>query len=192
MWSIVKHWIDPVTRSKIHLIKGNPTSSLLAAIDTEQLPKEYGGNCNSCLNSPQCAKRFSIQEFAELLPLKSSDVELRKQMKKETIKAGKKFAFNFEVEAAGEAVEWVWQQEGAIKDDIDWSVVFTPHGAASAQPASSASAAPASSAAGAAAAGATVAGEIQVCAKCRIENTGAFMPQGSWIAPAKGTITFTW
>jgi hypothetical protein len=56
LWNFVKHWIDPVTKSKIFVIKKGPetATSLLHHIDSDQLPHEYGGNCHSCPTSPHC------------------------------------------------------------------------------------------------------------------------------------------
>ncbi|CAF1153064.1 unnamed protein product [Rotaria sordida] len=56
LWDIVKHWVDPVTKAKIIVIKkGSGTSTLLLQhIDSDQLPHEYGGSCNSCSAAPNC------------------------------------------------------------------------------------------------------------------------------------------
>ncbi|CAF1486419.1 unnamed protein product [Rotaria sp. Silwood1] len=56
LWDLVKHWIDPVTKAKIHVIKKGPQTStaLLQHIDSDQLPQEYGGTCHSCPTSPDC------------------------------------------------------------------------------------------------------------------------------------------
>jgi len=56
IWNLVKHIIDPVTKSKIILIKkGSDMSAvLLQHIDSDQLPPEYGGSCQSCATSPDC------------------------------------------------------------------------------------------------------------------------------------------
>ncbi|CAF4058250.1 unnamed protein product [Rotaria sordida] len=56
LWDIVKHWFDPVTKTKIIVVKkGSGTSTLLLQhIDSDQLPHEYGGSCNSCPTAPNC------------------------------------------------------------------------------------------------------------------------------------------
>ncbi|CAF1292445.1 unnamed protein product [Rotaria sordida] len=53
---VMKHWFDPVTKAKIVVIKkGSGTSTLLLQhIDSDQLPHEYGGSCNSCSTAPNC------------------------------------------------------------------------------------------------------------------------------------------
>ena len=43
LWKLVKGWIDPVTRAKIHVIKGDPKETLLEYIDASQLPAEVRG-----------------------------------------------------------------------------------------------------------------------------------------------------
>lgn len=56
LWNIVKHWLDPVTQTKIIVIKRGPetASQLLHHIDASNLPSEYGGTCNSCSKFPDC------------------------------------------------------------------------------------------------------------------------------------------
>jgi hypothetical protein len=56
LWAIVKPWLDPVTKAKIIVIKKGPetSTSLLQHIDANQLPSEYGGNCQLCPTSPDC------------------------------------------------------------------------------------------------------------------------------------------
>ncbi|CAF3429760.1 unnamed protein product [Rotaria sp. Silwood2] len=56
LWDLVKHWIDPVTKTKIMFLKKGPETSvtLLQHIDSDQLPHEYGGSCHSCPTSPDC------------------------------------------------------------------------------------------------------------------------------------------
>jgi hypothetical protein len=55
-WSLVKPWLDPVTKRKILVIKKGPETSttLLQHIDSDQLPQEYGGSCHTCPTSPNC------------------------------------------------------------------------------------------------------------------------------------------
>ncbi|CAF1375848.1 unnamed protein product [Didymodactylos carnosus] len=56
VWNLIKHFIDPVTKSKILVIKKGPETSkiLLENINSDQLPSEYGGTCHSCSTSPDC------------------------------------------------------------------------------------------------------------------------------------------
>ncbi|CAF1376068.1 unnamed protein product [Adineta ricciae] len=56
LWSIVKHWVDPVTKTKILILKKGveTTTTLLQYIDADQLPKEYGGSCQSCSTTSEC------------------------------------------------------------------------------------------------------------------------------------------
>ena len=56
LWNLVKHWLDPVTKAKVTVIKKGPETSttLLQHIDSDQLPQEYGGSCHSCPTAPDC------------------------------------------------------------------------------------------------------------------------------------------
>ena len=123
LWNIVKGWIDPVTRSKIHVLKGDPRETLLAHIDASQLPAEYGGTCNSCPNSPDCCKSYPLSEFVALLPLRESELAEAGLLVPETVKSGKNHKATLEL-AAGEVAEWFWTLKE--KEDIDWSVEFVP------------------------------------------------------------------
>ena len=105
IWNIVKGWIDPVTRSKIHIIKGDPSARLLESISAENLPAEMGG---SAPNIPE----FSLHELLEVLPLKEADQGPDGfDLTLVDIRAGKKFDVSIECEAAGQVVEWYWKQD---------------------------------------------------------------------------------
>ncbi|CAF1664886.1 unnamed protein product, partial [Didymodactylos carnosus] len=62
LWNLVKHWFDPVTKAKIFVIKKGPEtlSTLLQHIDSDQLPREYGGSCESCPTGPNCIASHSL------------------------------------------------------------------------------------------------------------------------------------
>ena len=154
IWAIVKGWIDPVTRSKIHVIKGDPAKTLLAAIAPEELPKEYGGTADEC-------KEYTLAEFLEAIPLKEAEVQ--GELRTEIVKHGKRFSQKIEGEA-GEVIEWFWKQ--ADKDDIDWSVVFTPRAAGGAP--------------------------VTVSSECRIVGAGGVPAVGSYQLKESGTLTLEW
>lgn len=122
IWAIVKNWIDPITRAKIHVIKGDPKEFLLQHFDANQLPAEYGGTCNTCPNSPDCCKQFTLQDVADILPLREEELELTAAH----IKAGKNVHVTVDI-AVGEVFEWFWTIKD--KDDVDFSVVFHPSAA---------------------------------------------------------------
>ena len=54
IFSFIKKWLDPVTVNKIHVLGGGYKSELLAQVDPENLPKQFGGACEcpgGCANS---------------------------------------------------------------------------------------------------------------------------------------------
>ncbi|KAJ7663012.1 CRAL-TRIO domain-containing protein [Mycena rosella] len=46
VWAMIKPWLDPVTVAKIDIIGSGYKDKLLAQIDAENLPKEFGGTCS--------------------------------------------------------------------------------------------------------------------------------------------------
>lgn len=44
-WNVIKAWLDPVTREKIHILGSGYQQELGAQIPAENLPKRYGGTC---------------------------------------------------------------------------------------------------------------------------------------------------
>lgn len=45
VWNVIKAWLDPVTREKIHVLGSGYKKELLAQVPAESLPKRYGGVC---------------------------------------------------------------------------------------------------------------------------------------------------
>lgn len=45
-WNVIKAWLDPVTREKIHILGSGYKQQLLAQVPAENLPKSYGGTCD--------------------------------------------------------------------------------------------------------------------------------------------------
>lgn len=45
VWNVVKAWLDPVTREKIHILGSGYQDELRAQVLPENLPKRYGGLC---------------------------------------------------------------------------------------------------------------------------------------------------
>ncbi|KAJ7713583.1 CRAL-TRIO domain-containing protein [Mycena maculata] len=45
VWSFIKPWLDEVTVAKIDILNSSYKDKLLAQIDADNLPKQFGGNC---------------------------------------------------------------------------------------------------------------------------------------------------
>ncbi|KAF7327484.1 CRAL-TRIO domain-containing protein [Mycena kentingensis (nom. inval.)] len=45
VWAVIKPWLDEVTVKKIEILGSGYKDRLLAQIDADNLPKEFGGNC---------------------------------------------------------------------------------------------------------------------------------------------------
>jgi hypothetical protein len=45
VWSVVKGWLDPVTVQKIQILGGSYQTELLKQIEPQNLPKQFGGQC---------------------------------------------------------------------------------------------------------------------------------------------------
>lgn len=71
IWKIVKPWLDPRTKAKIILIKGNGVKEILEDVDEENLPSFLGGKCNcegegGCMsNSPEVLSYLRLCELGE-------------------------------------------------------------------------------------------------------------------------------
>lgn len=46
VWNVIKAWLDPVTRDKIHILGSGYQQELVAQIPAENLPRRYGGTCD--------------------------------------------------------------------------------------------------------------------------------------------------
>ncbi|KAJ4269663.1 cytosolic factor, phosphatidylinositol/phosphatidylcholine transfer protein [Fusarium torreyae] len=87
VWSIVKGWLDPVTVSKINILGSGYKSELLKQIPAENLPKQFGGECQcegGCENSdagpwhdPQWARPawWEKKQDANVIENKGSEIE---------------------------------------------------------------------------------------------------------------------
>jgi len=121
IWAIVKGWIDPVTRSKITVCKQETMKdTLLQYIDAEMLPKEYGGTCSACPTSPDCVRRYTMDEIKPLLPMQPE--EFLPLCTKETVRAGKNIYQRLEATKEGDCFEWFFLLPPG--QDVDFSVTF--------------------------------------------------------------------
>ncbi|CAF1400308.1 unnamed protein product [Adineta steineri] len=61
LWNMCKSFVDPVTASKVFVLKKNEEASiLLQHIDSNQLPQEYQGTCQSCPTAPNCVPVYEL------------------------------------------------------------------------------------------------------------------------------------
>ena len=67
VWKLIKVFLDPVTLSKIHIVRGDAKikAELLLHIDEDQLPQEYGGK--SSLPLGQAPEENILRELVEKL-----------------------------------------------------------------------------------------------------------------------------
>ncbi|CAF1265822.1 unnamed protein product [Rotaria sordida] len=64
IWNLLKHVVDPVTKSKIIFIKKGAEIpvTLLQYIDSDQQSHEYDGSCQSFPTSPNCIPVYDRKE----------------------------------------------------------------------------------------------------------------------------------
>ena len=77
LWKIARVFVDPKTRSKCVILKGDEGSKLLEYFNAEDLPVEYGGSCscvNGCLppipNHMVSFTHFNICVYQGIVPLR--------------------------------------------------------------------------------------------------------------------------
>jgi hypothetical protein len=119
LWGIAKHWLDPVVRSKIHVLSGDPRKKLLKFFDADQLPVEYGGTCTSCEGG--CVPQpVDTKELMADLKLQASD----QADDLTTIKVGARKKFVLEEKGkAGTTFGWFFTLK---KNNIAFQVDFLP------------------------------------------------------------------
>jgi hypothetical protein len=63
IWGLCKSFVDPVTASKIFVLKKDEeVRTLLQHIDSDQLPQEYQGTCRACPTAPNCVPVYELPE----------------------------------------------------------------------------------------------------------------------------------
>ncbi len=66
VWKLVSTWLDPVTKTKFHILGSNYQDTLLKHIDKSQLPIEYGGT--NKYNLPHVTLRMDVgEQYAAVL-----------------------------------------------------------------------------------------------------------------------------
>lgn len=105
LWKVVKHWIDPKSRQKIHVLSANFKQELLELVGPN-LPEEYGGTMTDVVPIPN----------NDHINLDAYDPELTET----SIAAGADFEVDVEVKNSA-TVSWFYR---TIKHDISFSVTF--------------------------------------------------------------------
>lgn len=114
LFAIVKPWLDPATKAKIHVLGSDFKAKLLQHIDAEQLPAEYGGSCNTCTEG--CMPVTDVKQFQE--DLKKSEEGL--ELKTHTIGARK--TFQLKLRGGDQAVfSWFFK---TTSHDVSFGVDF--------------------------------------------------------------------
>lgn len=63
IWNLCKSFVDPVTAAKVFVLRKNEEArTLLQYIDSDQLPREYQGTCQTCPTASDCV---SVHELPE-------------------------------------------------------------------------------------------------------------------------------
>lgn len=115
LYQLVQNFVDPVTKSRLHIVNGDPKQYLPTIIPKENLPVEYGGTCSSCKGA--CVP---IQDASEILKeLKPVNHGYESQY----------ITYDFvkELECAenGGTFTWFFESEGGY--DVDFSIeIQTP------------------------------------------------------------------
>jgi hypothetical protein len=114
IWNLVKGWIDPVTREKIHVLGSDYKELLLERFNPEDLPAEYGGKC-------QCAGGC-IREFTEADVLQYVEqLEKKMDLSSVTIPAGKSHEITVKTEKFGGTLEYYFKSNAG---EIGFTATF--------------------------------------------------------------------
>lgn len=111
LWRIVRVWIDPRTREKIHVLGADYKTELLKHIDAQELPREYGGTSD-----------FEVPHADYTgLHVESMDPPLTTTV----ISAGGKFEQTLESGALGLSASWFFR---TVSKDVRFFVQWLPEG----------------------------------------------------------------
>jgi hypothetical protein len=120
MYQLVQFLVDPVTKSRIHIVKGDPKNFLPTVIPKENLPVEYGGTC-------QCAGGcIPVLDATELLA-RATNNAVDDSMGMDTQYISYDYEKVLECDRADSTFSWYFESKDGY--DIDFSVEILPAGA---------------------------------------------------------------
>jgi len=125
LYAIVKAFLDPVTKAKIHVLSGDPRAVLLEHIDADQLPIEYGGACtlNDCkaqATATCCVPQRDISHLLEELHKREASLTLEMEQVPSRSKVAKVLPGN-----PGTTFSWYFK---TASHDIGFECYFQPEG----------------------------------------------------------------
>lgn len=127
LWNILKGWIDPVTREKIHVLGSNYKELLLQRFNAEDLPAEFGGNCNCLGTGNGCIKMYTEPEVNQYV----EGLESKLNLTEHTLPAGKSIDIVLAAGEYGGTFEYYFKSKSS---DIGFTVTFQRSGGAENHP----------------------------------------------------------
>lgn len=125
-YSLVKPFLNEVTRNKIKIFGGDWKSELLEYIDEDNLPEYYGGKCQDPDGNPKCQTKICYggdvptcyyrKECGKVSSLKEESCQVS------CVKRGTALKLNYEVKAPGSILSWQYR---SLDHDIGFGVFFS-------------------------------------------------------------------
>lgn len=129
LYSAVQMFLDDVTKQRIQIISGDPKEFLTSVIDPDQLPVEYGGNCDGVkcahggvgANFPGVKGCIDELDASKLRPAGAPD-----ESGLDTQDISYDFEKTLTADKEGDVFSWYFEVAGDSGYDIDFSVELLP------------------------------------------------------------------